>query len=182
MNHEQRLAEARAYNAAGLRRVTTASMPDGQKYAPGTRVRIAADLGPHMWHFPSGMMATVRYTYAHAYGGTDVDSYCLDVDGYGEVSWYHEHQLSLPTEKVEAPKRSETKVVLKRLVRLSADDWSEVGDLIAQCIEAADVDESYTRQVRDKAMAMMVGIRNEAVDNGLRKKANTEAQISNEVK
>jgi len=70
-------------------------------------------------------------------------------------------------------KRSGTKVVLKRLVRLSADDWSEVGDLIAQCIEAADVDESYARQVRDKAMAMMVRIRNEAVDNGLRKKANS---------
>jgi len=67
-------------------------------------------------------------------------------------------------------KRSGTKVVLKRLVRLSADDWSEVGDLIAQCIEAADVDESYSRQVRDKAMAMMVRIRNEAVDNGLRRR------------
>jgi hypothetical protein len=68
-------------------------------------------------------------------------------------------------------KQSETKVVLKRRVRLSADDWSEVGDLIAQCIEAADVDESYARHVRNKAIVLMVRIRNEAVDNGLRKKA-----------
>jgi hypothetical protein len=74
--------------------------------------------------------------------------------------------------------RSGTKGVLKRLVRLSADDWSEVGDLIAQCIEAADVDESYARHVRDKAIAMMVRIRNEAVDNGLSKKANAESEVS----
>lgn len=67
-------------------------------------------------------------------------------------------------------KRSATKIALKRL---SADDWSEVGDLIAQCLEVADVDESYSRHVRDKAMAKMARIRNEAVDNGLRKKRNS---------
>ena len=96
MDYEQRFAEASAYYAAGLRRVATDPTPHGQKYAPGTRVRIADDLGPCMSHFPSGMMATVRYVYAHAYGGNDVTSYCLDVDGHDEISWYEEHQLSLP--------------------------------------------------------------------------------------
>ena len=96
MNYEQRFAEASAYYATALRRVATDPAPDGQKYAVGTRVRIADDLGPCMSHFPSGMMATVMYTYAHAYGGTDVTSYCLDVDGHGEISWYYEYQLSLP--------------------------------------------------------------------------------------
>jgi hypothetical protein len=54
---------------------------------------------------------------------------------------------------------------------VTADEWSEVGDLIAQCIDAADIDESYSVRVRDKAMAMMTRMRNEAVDNGLRRKA-----------
>lgn len=63
---------------------------------------------------------------------------------------------------------------MKRFVRLSADDWSEVGDLIDQCIQAADIDNSYSHQVRDKAMAMMVRIRDEAVDNGLRRNAVAE--------
>ena len=54
-----------------------------------------------------------------------------------------------------------------KLKQLSPDDWSEVGDLIDQCIEAADIDGSYSRHVRDKAIAMMRRIRDEAVDNGL---------------
>ena len=47
-----------------------------------------------MSHFRSGVLATVKYTYAHAYGGDDVTSYCLDIDDYGKVSWYEEHQLT----------------------------------------------------------------------------------------
>jgi hypothetical protein len=77
-------------------------------------------------------------------------------------------------------KRNETKVVTERLVRLSWDDWSEVGDLIEQCIYAADIDESYARHVRDKAMAMMRRIQNDAVDNGLRKKAKEKLKFASE--
>ncbi len=51
--------------------------------------------------------------------------------------------------------------------QFSADDWAEVADLIEQCIGAADVDNSYARIVRDKAIAMLVRIRDEATDNGL---------------
>lgn len=47
-----------------------------------------------MSHFTSGVNATVVHTYAHAYGGRDVKSYCLNVDGEGRVSWYYEHQLT----------------------------------------------------------------------------------------
>lgn len=62
----------------------------------------------------------------------------------------------------------------KTTKRLSSDDWSEVGDLIAQCIDVASTDESYTYIVRMKAIAMMIRIRNEAVDNGLRIKSKTK--------
>ncbi len=48
-----------------------------------------------MSHFTSDCDATVVHTYAHAYGGDDVKSYCLDVDGHGETSWYDEWQLTV---------------------------------------------------------------------------------------
>ena len=86
--------QAREVYAAGLDRVKNTPVPEGQKYAPGTRVRIADDLGSSMQFFPKGRNATVKYTYAHAYGKEDVESYCLDIDGHGEVSWYKEHQLT----------------------------------------------------------------------------------------
>lgn len=90
----KRFEEAKAFYAVGLEQVKTRPAPKGQKFPLGSRVRIADDLGPHMEHFESGKNATVMYTYAHAYGGTDVKSYCLDIDGVGEVSWYEEYQLT----------------------------------------------------------------------------------------
>lgn len=93
MNAEERYSQADIYYRAGLYRVKTTSPPDGQKYPPGTRVRITDDLGPSMRHFPSGKNATVKYTYAHAYGGGDVKTYCLAVEGHGEISWYSEEQI-----------------------------------------------------------------------------------------
>lgn len=81
-------------NYAGLKRVDTTPEPTGQKFPNGSRVRIVDDLGSGMSHFQSGVNATVVYTYAHAYGGNDVKSYCLDIDDYGQVSWYHEWQLT----------------------------------------------------------------------------------------
>lgn len=97
MDYQQRFAEACAYYQTALRRVTETPPPHGQKFAPGARVKIADDLGPSMPHFPSGKLATVQYTYAHAYATTDKRSirlYCLDIDGIGNVSWYDEYQLS----------------------------------------------------------------------------------------
>lgn len=87
MDHQKRFAQAQAVHAAGLHRVKTTPPPAGQKYPPGTRVRIA---DPYMIHF---INATVEYTYAHAYGGDDVKSYSLHIDGHGSTSWYQEGQL-----------------------------------------------------------------------------------------
>lgn len=79
----------------GMKRVAATEPPLAQKFPVGSRVRIASDLGPHMRHFTSGSSATVLHTYAHAYGGSDVKSYALDIDGQGFSAWYQEHQLTL---------------------------------------------------------------------------------------
>jgi hypothetical protein len=94
MDFEQRRAEAHSLYKASLQRVKEIPVPQGQKFSSGTRVKIADDLRPSMSHFPHGKNATVLYTYAHAYGGNDVESYCLDIDGEGETSWYYEDQLT----------------------------------------------------------------------------------------
>lgn len=93
MNFESRAAAASAVYNQGLENVKTRPVPEGQKFQPGERVRIADDLGQAMAHFPSGVLATVEYTYAHAYWGEDVKSYSLNVDGHGSVAWFHESQL-----------------------------------------------------------------------------------------
>jgi len=78
----------------GLNKVRNTPEPIGQKYPIGTRVMIDNKMPDSMSHFPKGKLATVMYTYAHAYWGNDVKSYCLDVDDIGSVSWYNEYQLS----------------------------------------------------------------------------------------
>ncbi len=90
-----RAQDAAAYHAASLERMKTQPVPNGQKFPPGSRVHITEDLGSYMAHFISGKDATVMYTYAHVYGGDSVKSYCLDIDGHGENSWYLEQQLTL---------------------------------------------------------------------------------------
>ena len=56
-----------------------------------------------MSHFTSGVYAKVHHTYAHAYGGSNVDSYCLVIqagrNGWSEVAWYYENQLELVTDQ-----------------------------------------------------------------------------------
>lgn len=97
-SYEEFQREAEAFHDAGMIRARTAPAPSKQKFRCGQRVRIAADLGSAMKHFPADRLATVRYTHAHAYGGDSVKSYCLDVDGIGEISWYEERQL-IPVEE-----------------------------------------------------------------------------------
>jgi hypothetical protein len=88
MTYEERLADAtRCYNA-GLHRVKTTPPPKGQKYPPGTRVMVTGG----GWH--SGKLATVEYTYAHAYGGNDVKDYALRLDGSGFGAWFEESVLT----------------------------------------------------------------------------------------
>lgn len=91
---EQRTAEARTYHQQSMHRVDTTPEPENQKFPRGSRVSIAPDLGTAMSHFPKGVDATVEYTYGHAYGTDNVDSYSLNVDGYGSSAWYKESQLT----------------------------------------------------------------------------------------
>lgn len=92
--YKERLSEATSHHEAGMSRVKNTKAPQGQKFPCRSRVRIAKDLGSSMGHFESDCDATVKYTYAHAYGGDDVKSYCLDIDGSGECSWYEEWHLT----------------------------------------------------------------------------------------
>jgi hypothetical protein len=89
-----RECEVQRYYDSAMVRVATTPPPVGQLYAPGTRVWISRNLGSSMSHFPAGQWAIVGYTYAHAYGGTDVKSYALKLgEGDGSCAWYYEHQL-----------------------------------------------------------------------------------------
>ena len=93
LDYETREAQAIAIYQQGLQRVKDTPEPKGQQFPNGSRVRIKDDLGPSMSHFESGVEATVENVYAHAYGGSDVKSYRLNIDGRGSVAWYYEHQL-----------------------------------------------------------------------------------------
>jgi hypothetical protein len=83
-----------ACHQQGLDRVKNTPEPEGQKFHVGARVHIASDLGIAMEHFTSGVDATVEYVYAHAYQGSDVKSYSLNING-GSNAWYKEGQLTL---------------------------------------------------------------------------------------
>lgn len=91
--YKQRKPDALRFYRQGKARAKRASNAK-QKFAKGTRVHIAKDLGPGMSHFESDLNATVQHSYAQAYGGNDFKSYSLDVDGIGEVAWYDESQLT----------------------------------------------------------------------------------------
>jgi hypothetical protein len=93
MDYETRRAQAHRIYAAGMRRISEEPEPSKQKFHNGSRVRIGK-MPSYMSHFTGETEATVCYTYAHAYGGDDVKSYCLDVDGEGRSSWYEENQLT----------------------------------------------------------------------------------------
>ena len=66
------------------------------RFRHGDHVRIAADLGPSMRHFPgAGGEAIVIGSYGDQYGGGDHDSLTLHVRGHGENSWYGAKHLTL---------------------------------------------------------------------------------------
>ena len=95
LDYETRLAHAQSTHTAGLKRVQNEPPPKVQKFACGSRVRIADDLGYGMQHFPKSKNATVMYTHAHAYISHLIKSYCLHIDGHqGSTSWYEEWQLT----------------------------------------------------------------------------------------
>jgi hypothetical protein len=89
-----RYKEAKAYYNQALERVKTTPEPKLQKFPVGVKVKIAKDLGKFMSHFKSDVEAIVEHTYAHAYGGNDVYSYSLIING-SSTAWYYENQLTL---------------------------------------------------------------------------------------
>ena len=91
MTEKEKLHQAKSIYQAGLKLVQTTPEPAGQKFPIGTRVRITKDGGDFR-----GRMATVKYTYAHAYPGfnhNNVKDYCLDIEGVGIVAWFKETSL-----------------------------------------------------------------------------------------
>jgi hypothetical protein len=97
-----------------------------QKFNKGDLVRVADDLGPSMRHFTASIDAIVIGSYFDQYGGADDhdrvnESYTLYLKGRGEVSWYHENQLTLI-----ARKQNDT---LDLWRRKSAEECSQKSDL-----------------------------------------------------
>lgn len=102
MAKNERLAQACAVYDEDMKRMKTKPVPPGQKFQPGTRVRIADDLGPYFECFPSGQEAKVLYTYEHAFGykcahaDRHVKLYALALASSpnGMIAWYDEWQLT----------------------------------------------------------------------------------------
>lgn len=66
-----------------------------QKFQRGDLVQIDEDLGYSMSHFTSNTRAVVVGSYDEQYGLGNTKDYTLYIEGEGECSWYHEHQLTL---------------------------------------------------------------------------------------
>jgi hypothetical protein len=88
--YAERHAEAEAYYKESMERVRTTPPPAGQKFPPGAKVIVT-----HIPGVGDNVLATVHHTYAHAYGGDNVTSYCLDFEGRGLVAWFEENQMGL---------------------------------------------------------------------------------------
>lgn len=97
-----RLEVAKGIYAAGLHKVTTTPEPQGQKFPVGSRV-IISEHCVAAFDLPDGTEATVNYTYAHAYGGSDVKSYSLNIDGFGDILWFDERHLTLLSDENTCP-------------------------------------------------------------------------------
>lgn len=75
-----------------------------QKFKRFDHVMVDKDLGSSMSHFQSGVEAIVIGSYTDQYGGRERDDheYTLHIKDHGQVSWYHEHQLTLISTNAEA--------------------------------------------------------------------------------
>lgn len=70
--------------------------PKNQKFRHGDLVRVADDLGSSMAHFTKSCNAIVMASYYEQFGGSSTKDfdYTIFIEGGGETSWYHEHQLT----------------------------------------------------------------------------------------
>lgn len=72
-----------------LRRLDARTNPS-QKFLPGQRVYISG-----MRDNFGNKYGTVIGSYADQYSGKNVSDYTVDIDGIGDVSWFHEKDLTL---------------------------------------------------------------------------------------
>lgn len=102
---------AKSIYEEGMERVKNTPAPEGQKFPPGCRVKIIGDSHPLISMTSDlngnileesvtqsryvGKLATVEYTYSHAFGGNAVSTYSLDIDGIGSHAWHQEENLEL---------------------------------------------------------------------------------------
>ncbi len=71
-----------------------------QKFLKGYEVKVDSEMPPMMAHFESGFNGIVDHTYSEAYGGDNINQYCLVVldenrKPINKISWYYENQLTL---------------------------------------------------------------------------------------
>lgn len=66
-----------------------------QMFHKGDLVHVAKDLGPMMSHFENDTDAIVIGSYKDQFGGDNVDSFTLHLEGRGQASWYYGCQLTL---------------------------------------------------------------------------------------
>ena len=93
-----RQQDAKSYVEQSILKLKKTKEPAGQKYPIGSFVWIG-EMPPYMFHFEANRAARVEFTYGHAFGGNDVDSYSLlvrlDSGEWTSISWYQEYQLTL---------------------------------------------------------------------------------------
>ena len=163
VDYQTMTVAAKAFTAVGELRTKLTKEPEGQKFPVGSRVFIAEDLGDSMSHFPKGKEAIVEYTYAHAFGGSNVKSYSLNVDGEGSHAWYYEEQLTL----LELPKIGNA--ALKYLIENNevyeaADETKRFGDHI-EVVIGIDKDHTATLTMTDETYKALMGESNEQSKN-----------------
>lgn len=85
-----------------------------QKFRQHTFVKVTGNMPPTMAHFDKGFIGIVCGTYSQAYGGKDIDSYCLyklkDGKIVDRVSWYQEDQLTALPKAQQSRTRAENLV------------------------------------------------------------------------
>lgn len=106
MDSEEKLSFATGIYLASKDRVKNTPVPEGQKFLPGTLVRLrdprdSATKLDSLQNFlnwqrakdpDEGKIAVVLHTYAHAFGGDDVRTYCVEIEGV-ESAWFDENWL-----------------------------------------------------------------------------------------
>lgn len=100
----QRIGQAMGAHARGQMEAEKADHPKGQLYRKGQRVRIVGE----RWGEHKGKLATVKCSYYQAFNWMSVrcddgreserdlesmNSYCLDIDGHGQVSWFYPDEI-----------------------------------------------------------------------------------------